>query len=40
MKDGLRASLKSGNFLTGALFVDLDFDPNAEPYKVYGSGWI
>lgn len=33
MKDGLRASLKSGNFLTGALFVDLDFDPNAEPYK-------
>ncbi|MEX6369961.1 intermembrane transport protein PqiB [Providencia huaxiensis] len=33
MKDGLRASLKSGNFLTGALFVDLDFDPNTEPYK-------
>lgn len=24
---GLRASLKSGNLLTGALFVDLDFIP-------------
>ncbi|MGG4607981.1 intermembrane transport protein PqiB [Providencia sp. Me31A] len=33
MKDGLRASLKSGNLLTGALFVDLDFVPNLEPYK-------
>ncbi|MFP4864307.1 intermembrane transport protein PqiB [Providencia rettgeri] len=33
LKDGLRASLKSGNLLTGALFVDLDFVQNAEPYK-------
>ncbi|EPL6455272.1 intermembrane transport protein PqiB [Providencia rettgeri] len=33
MQGGLRASLKSGNLLTGALFVDLDFVPNAEPYK-------
>ncbi|MCL0004000.1 intermembrane transport protein PqiB [Providencia rettgeri] len=33
LKGGLRASLKSGNLLTGALFVDLDFVQNAEPYK-------
>lgn len=30
---GLRASLKSGNLLTGALFVDLDFYPDAKPWK-------
>ncbi|MBK5144759.1 intermembrane transport protein PqiB [Budviciaceae bacterium BWR-B9] len=38
--NGLRASLKSGNLLTGALFVDLDFHKDAKPWKgpkeVYG----
>ncbi|OXY82480.1 intermembrane transport protein PqiB [Oceanimonas doudoroffii] len=29
---GLRASLKAGNLLTGALFVDLNFQKEAEPY--------
>ena len=37
--NGLRASLKSGNLLTGALYVDLDFYPDAKPWngpkKVY-----
>lgn len=33
IKNGLRASLKSGNLLTGALYIDLDFYKNAEPYK-------
>ncbi|KLN97416.1 intermembrane transport protein PqiB [Moellerella wisconsensis] len=33
MKDGLRASLKSGNLLTGALFIDLDFYPNMGEWK-------
>lgn len=33
-KDGLRASLKSGNLLTGSLFVDFNFYPNAEPWPV------
>lgn len=30
---GLRATLKSGNLLTGALFVDLNFQRNAEPFE-------
>ncbi|MCT4714292.1 intermembrane transport protein PqiB [Enterobacteriaceae bacterium H18W14] len=30
LKRGLRASLKSGNLLTGALYIDLDFYPKAE----------
>lgn len=30
--DNLRASLKSGNLLTGALYIDLDFDPRAKPW--------
>ncbi|AKJ42595.1 intermembrane transport protein PqiB [Pragia fontium] len=38
--NGLRASLKTGNLLTGSLFVDLDFYPDAKPWKgpkeVYG----
>jgi paraquat-inducible protein B len=31
VEDGLRASLKTGNLLTGALFVDLQHYPDAEP---------
>ena len=30
IKSGLRASLKSGNLLTGAVYIELDFYPNAE----------
>ncbi|WNN49829.1 intermembrane transport protein PqiB [Siccibacter colletis] len=30
LKQGLRASLKTGNLVTGALYVDLDFYPNAK----------
>lgn len=30
---GLRATLKSGNLLTGALFVDLNFQDDTEPYQ-------
>ncbi|MDM3784822.1 paraquat-inducible protein B, partial [Proteus mirabilis] len=32
-KNGLRASLKSGNLLTGALSIDLDFYQDVEPWK-------
>lgn len=32
IKNGLRASLKSANLLTGALYVDIDFYPNAKPW--------
>ena len=31
LQKGLRASLKTGNLVTGALYVDLDFYPKAEP---------
>ncbi|HET8807417.1 MAG TPA: intermembrane transport protein PqiB, partial [Methylophaga sp.] len=31
--NGLRASLKSGNLLTGALFVDLNFQPDQTNYE-------
>lgn len=31
-KDGLRASLKSANLITGALYIDIDFYPNAKPW--------
>ncbi|ROP58940.1 paraquat-inducible protein B [Enterobacter sp. BIGb0383] len=31
LSKGLRASLKTGNLVTGALYVDLDFYPKAEP---------
>ncbi|MBW7982434.1 intermembrane transport protein PqiB [Enterobacillus tribolii] len=31
--DNLRASLKSGNLLTGALYIDLDFYPQAKPWS-------
>ncbi|MBD2797172.1 intermembrane transport protein PqiB [Xenorhabdus sp. 18] len=30
---GLRATLKSGNLLTGALFIDLDFFANEKPWE-------
>ncbi|ALR76231.1 intermembrane transport protein PqiB [[Enterobacter] lignolyticus] len=30
---GLRGSLKTGSLVTGALFIDLDFYPKAEPVK-------
>lgn len=32
-RHGLRATLKTGNLLSGALFVDLDFYDKAAPYK-------
>lgn len=32
-KDGLRASLKSGNLLTGALYIDLDFYQDVGEWK-------
>ncbi len=32
---GLRASLKSGNLLTGQMFVDLDFQDDAKPAEVH-----
>ncbi|MCU6383198.1 intermembrane transport protein PqiB [Enterobacter quasiroggenkampii] len=31
MERGLRGSLKTGNLVTGALYVDMDFYPNAPP---------
>jgi len=30
---GMRAALKSGNLLTGALYIDLDFYPQEKPWK-------
>lgn len=32
--EGLRLQLKTGNIITGQLFVDLDFFPNAEPAEI------
>ncbi|WP_319927040.1 intermembrane transport protein PqiB [Xenorhabdus littoralis] len=41
---GLRATLKSGNLLTGALFIDLDFYPNEKvwegPNEIAGYGTL
>ncbi len=34
MNNGLRATLKTGNLLTGALFVDLDFYDDVEAHEV------
>jgi len=36
--EGLRAQLKSGNLLTGALYVDLDFHPDAPPATLVREG--
>ena len=36
--NGLRAQLKTGNILTGQLFVDLDFYPNQPPAKMDWEG--
>lgn len=33
LHSGLRASLKTGNLLTGALFIDLDLYADAKPYQ-------
>ncbi|MBS0969801.1 MULTISPECIES: intermembrane transport protein PqiB [Yersiniaceae] len=33
LQRGMRASLKSGNLLTGALYIDLDFYPNEKAWK-------
>ena len=35
---GLRAQLKTGSLLTGQLFVDLDFHPDAEPAQINWEG--
>ncbi len=34
VRRGLRASLKTGNFLTGSLYVDLDYVKDAEPAEM------
>jgi paraquat-inducible protein B len=34
VKKGLRAQLKTGNYLTGQLFVDLNFYPDASPQPI------
>lgn len=38
VEKGLRASLKSGNLLTGQMFVDLDFQKDAKPAEVHDFG--
>lgn len=38
VEQGLRAQLKSGSLLTGALYVDLDFHPYAEPAQITQEG--
>lgn len=38
VEKGLRASLKSGNLLTGQMFVDLDFQKDAKPGEVRDFG--
>jgi paraquat-inducible protein B len=38
IENGLRAQLKTGNLLTGQLYIDVDFYPDAPPAKVDLSG--
>jgi paraquat-inducible protein B len=38
VKKGLRARLSSASFITGALFIDLDFDATAPPAEIQKSG--
>jgi paraquat-inducible protein B len=38
VEQGLRGQLKSGSLLTGALYVDLDFHPDAEPAQITQEG--
>ena len=35
---GLRAALKTGSLITGAMYVDLDYYPDASPAKLGKSG--
>lgn len=40
LKRGLRAQLKTGNLLTGQLYIDMDIFPDAEPAEiVYDNGY-
>jgi paraquat-inducible protein B len=38
VEKGLRAQLKTGSFVTGQLYVDLDIHPNAAPAKINWNG--
>jgi len=38
VRQGLRASLETGNLLTGAKYVDIEFYPDAEPAELLTSG--
>ena len=40
VRNGLRAQLKTGNLLTGALFVDLDFYPEDPPREIVWAGKV
>ena len=38
IKKGLRATLKTGSFLTGAMYVDFDYYPNEDPQELSYKG--
>jgi len=38
VEQGMRAQLKTGSLITGQLYVDLDFHPNAEPAQIIWEG--
>ncbi len=38
VQQGLRAQLKTGSLITGQLFVEMDFHPNAEPAQINWEG--